>query len=122
MMGHLEKEMTWENSQHPREVGAISLAVARCLHLLRCLTECCGDLSLELWRPEGQGGGASAEGLAAASVLGGRHHMLRDSQRGPSLVLRQVPSYDDVDPLVAAQPGDLMAPSRPHLSTLLRWR
>lgn len=58
---------------------------------------------------EGQGRGASAEDLGAASGLGGRRHMLKDSQRGPSLVLRRVHSCDDVDPLVAAQPCDLMA-------------
>lgn len=77
-----------------------------------------GDLHLQLWRP----GRPGSRGLGAASGLGERRHMLRDSQRGPSLVLRQVHSCDDVDPWVAAQPCDLMAPSRPHLSALLRWR
>lgn len=80
------------------------------------------DLSPRSGGWEGQGGGASAEGLGAASGLGGRRHMLRESRRGLSLVLKRVHSCDDVNPFVVAEPCDLIAPLRPHLSTQLHWR
>lgn len=97
-------------------MGAISLAVTCCLHLFRGLRDAAARAVCNGWQlgsPALEAGkarvGASAEGLGAASGLGGRRHVLRDSQRGPSLVLRRVHSCDDVDPLAAAQPCDLMA-------------